>query len=123
MNRNLKSHHTEIEFETVKLMIELYCRGVHVETRGLCDTCYELLDYAKRRLVRCPHAENKMPCDECETHCYREPYLSRIKEVMRYSGPRMLHRHPILTMYHFLDGRRKEPLGYERPAAKRKPQR
>jgi hypothetical protein len=29
---------------------------------------------------------------------------------MRYAGPRMMFRHPILTLYHFLDGRREEPL-------------
>ena len=29
---------------------------------------------------------------------------------MRYSGPRMLFRHPVLTIYHFIDDGRKEPL-------------
>jgi hypothetical protein len=30
----------------------------------------------------------------------------RVKEVMRFSGPRMLLRHPILAIRHLLDGRR-----------------
>jgi hypothetical protein len=38
----------------------------------------------------------------------------QVKAVMRYAGPRMLYRHPILTLFHFLDGRRKEPLRQER---------
>jgi hypothetical protein len=34
----------------------------------------------------------------------------RIREVMRYAGPRMILRHPILAIWHLLDGRRQEPL-------------
>lgn len=29
---------------------------------------------------------------------------------MRYAGPRMLYRHPILALQHLFDGLRKEPL-------------
>jgi hypothetical protein len=28
---------------------------------------------------------------------------------MRYAGPRMLFRHPIMTLRHMIDGRRKVP--------------
>jgi hypothetical protein len=28
---------------------------------------------------------------------------ARIKEVMRYAGPRMLYRHPILALWHQWD--------------------
>jgi hypothetical protein len=31
----------------------------------------------------------------------------RVREVMRYSGPRMLTRHPVLAVAHLVDGRRK----------------
>jgi len=34
---------------------------------------------------------------------------SRIKTVMSYAGPRMIFKHPILAIYHVLDGRRKPP--------------
>lgn len=33
----------------------------------------------------------------------------RIREVMRYAGPRMCYRHPFLTFCHFLDGTKKKP--------------
>jgi hypothetical protein len=33
----------------------------------------------------------------------------QIKQVMRYAGPRMLFRHPILTIRHFIDARRPPP--------------
>jgi hypothetical protein len=29
---------------------------------------------------------------------------------MRYAGPRMLYRHPIMTLQHMIDGRRQEPI-------------
>lgn len=31
----------------------------------------------------------------------------QIKAVMRYAGPRMLLHHPILALFHMLDGLRK----------------
>ncbi|NIP33651.1 MAG: hypothetical protein GWN18_01835, partial [Thermoplasmata archaeon] len=33
----------------------------------------------------------------------------RVREVMRYSGPRMLLRHPYLAIAHLRDGRRRPP--------------
>jgi hypothetical protein len=33
----------------------------------------------------------------------------RIREVMRYAGPRMPLRHPILSIFHFIDGKRPAP--------------
>jgi len=32
----------------------------------------------------------------------------KIREAMRYSGPLMTFRHPILALFHVLDGMRKE---------------
>jgi hypothetical protein len=29
-----------------------------------------------------------------------------VREVMRYSGPRMLKRHPVLALAHLVDGRK-----------------
>jgi hypothetical protein len=34
----------------------------------------------------------------------------RIRNVMRYSGPRMVYRHPVLALFHMVDGRRKKPI-------------
>ena len=33
-----------------------------------------------------------------------------MKQVMRYAGPRMLWRHPILAIRHLLDGQRPLPV-------------
>ncbi|MHC4758277.1 MAG: nitrous oxide-stimulated promoter family protein, partial [Planctomycetota bacterium] len=74
----------------------------------LCPECKHLLDYAKNKLTNCPFAPHKGPCSKCSIHCYKPEYRTRIIEVMRYSGPRMLTRHPVLAVDHLLSGRRKQ---------------
>lgn len=90
------------EKRTVEVMIQIYCKGHHRCGRKLCVECDELLDYAKKRLDKCPFQENKTPCGICSIHCYKGSMRDRIKAVMRYAGPRMLARHPVLTFHHVL---------------------
>jgi hypothetical protein len=110
----MAAEHSRIsrEKKTVKVMIEIYCKKHHqpkkISTSKLCSECSELLDYAQKRLTKCPFQENKTTCAKCSIHCYSEPQKTRIKEVMRYSGPRMLGRHPILALHHIFDKFRKE---------------
>ena len=52
-------------------------------------------------------------------HCYKPDMRQKVRQVMRYAGPRMMLRHPILAVRHMLDGKRKAPpLPKRRPAAK-----
>jgi predicted amidophosphoribosyltransferase len=101
----------ERERRTIEAMIGIYCRGQHRQCGELCPECRELLDYARLRLARCPFQEQKTTCANCPVHCYKPAMRERVRVVMRYAGPRMLFRHPGLTLYHFLDGRRKQPVG------------
>jgi hypothetical protein len=94
------------EKRTVRAMIGIYCRSRHGERRGLCAECSELMQYAECRLDACPFEAEKTACARCPIHCYRPTMRARIKEVMRYAGPRMLWRHPILAMWHWRDSRR-----------------
>jgi hypothetical protein len=98
------------EEKTVKAMIRLYCRGRHKTHNGLCGDCDNLLHYARRRLDKCPFQEGKTSCGNCGVHCYKPDMREKIRDVMRYSGPRMLYRHPLLSFYHLIDGMRKEPV-------------
>ncbi len=91
-------------------MIERYCQDVHRQRIKLCSQCEELRTYALKRLEKCPYQEGKTTCVQCPTHCYRKDMRERIREAMRYAGPRMLFRHPILTLFHVFDGRRKTPV-------------
>jgi hypothetical protein len=98
------------EKKTVEAMIRLYCADHHGAAAELCESCAELRDYALGRLMRCPFQEGKTTCTRCPVHCYRPAERERIRIVMRYAGPRMIRRHPILALWHLLDGRRDEPL-------------
>ncbi|MEN8163906.1 MAG: nitrous oxide-stimulated promoter family protein [Acidobacteriota bacterium] len=98
------------ERSTVLKMISLFCRGHHGSTESaLCDQCESLNRYVLARLERCPFGDDKPVCDRCPIHCYRPEIRVQIKRVMQYSGPRMFLRHPILTVYHFIDAHRTPP--------------
>lgn len=97
------------EKQTILVMSRIYCRGHHGMAVGLCGECAALLDYARRRLDTCPFQEEKPACNHCQVHCYSARMRERVKVVMRYAGPRMLLRHPVLSLYHLLDKRRAPP--------------
>ena len=94
------------ETTTIHKMVELYCRNHHREN-SLCTDCQQLLDYAEKRTRSCPFGKDKPVCADCPVHCYKPEMRKRIREVMRYSGPRMIYRHPLLAIRHLLDKRLK----------------
>ncbi|MGN6555534.1 MAG: nitrous oxide-stimulated promoter family protein [Verrucomicrobiota bacterium] len=98
------------EWRTMTLMIRIYCRGQHGCGDKLCVDCQQLEDYAAVRLDRCRFGTEKPTCATCPVHCYQKLRRDQVKAVMRYSGPRMLWRHPILSLFHWLDGFRKAPV-------------
>ena len=97
------------EWRTVRAMIHTYCRGIHRSVDGVCPSCAELMDYAERRLEKCPFQEEKPPCAGCPIHCYQPIRREQVKAVMRYSGPRMILSHPILALRHWLDSFKEAP--------------
>ncbi|MFX0205147.1 MAG: nitrous oxide-stimulated promoter family protein [Candidatus Hodarchaeota archaeon] len=95
------------EKKTVNAMIRIYCKGKHKSKENICSDCRELQRYAFERLNKCRYQENKPTCANCPIHCYKPSMRKNIRAVMRYSGPRMLRKHPILAFGHIIDGRRK----------------
>ena len=91
---------TKIEETTIEKMIGIYCGNKHDSADNLCDDCRELLTYAISRINKCPH-HPKPKCSACTTHCFNTSHREKIKQVMKYAGPRMLVRHPILAVKHF----------------------
>jgi hypothetical protein len=99
------------EARTLEAMVDICCAVRHGAPGGRrCEACAEFLDYALLRLARCPFQEGKTTCANCRVHCYRPDMRERARETMRTAGPRMPLRHPVMTLRHFLDGWRKEPL-------------
>jgi hypothetical protein len=97
------------ERKTVEAMIDLYCHGQHETSNGLCPHCSALRDYARQRLEKCPFQQGKTTCAKCPVHCYKLDKRQQIRTVMRYAGPRMLYRHPLMALQHLVDGLRDEP--------------
>ncbi len=87
------------EARTVRAMMRIYCRDHHGGD-SLCPDCQALLEYSEKRVSRCPHGIEKPNCKDCPIHCFREPQRSEIHAVMRYAGPRMLGKHPIMALHH-----------------------
>jgi hypothetical protein len=93
-------------------MIDLYCLKNH--GGNLCDDCNELKSYAVQRLINCPFGENKPVCSNCTVHCYKPDMRQRVRDVMRFSGPRMLFKHPYLAIMHLLDEKINKPLSHHK---------
>ena len=99
----------EREKELVTEMIALYCHGNHGTAKGhLCPECQELTDYARARSDKCPFMESKTFCFNCRVHCYQPKMRERIREVMRYAGPRMLFHHPVTAVWHVIETNREK---------------
>jgi hypothetical protein len=110
------------EWRTMQAMVEIYCRGhdhAAVAGAGLCAECGGFLDYAARRLEKCPYGPIKPTCAKCPIHCYKPQPREFARQVMRYAGPRMLLRHPWLSLTHFTDKARR----VEHPMAARRERR
>jgi len=101
------------ERKTVEAMINIYCHGKHGTRGELCAECGEVLDYANKRLEKCPFQEGKTTCGKCFIHCYKPAMKEKIRVVMQYAGPRMISRHPVLALFHFIDGFRKEAIRHK----------
>jgi Nitrous oxide-stimulated promoter len=81
-------------------MVGMYCESHHKAEKGLCQECIGLADYARMRLDKCTFGEKKPACAKCTIHCYSPSMRDKVSAVMKYAGPRMIAKHPILTLLH-----------------------
>ncbi|MDF7680134.1 nitrous oxide-stimulated promoter family protein [Enterobacteriaceae bacterium ESL0689] len=96
------------EKRTIQKMILLY---QHRSPDAIADAeHYQTLnDYADKRLDKCIFGEQKPACKQCPLHCYQPAKRDEMKQIMRWAGPRMIWRHPLLTVLHLLDDQRPVP--------------
>ena len=87
----------EKEKRLIPVMIRKYCRGRHGTKGEVCEECRQLTEYALFRLGKCPFKVNKK---FCSFHCYKPDMREKIKDVMKYAGPRMIFTHPIFAFKH-----------------------
>jgi hypothetical protein len=96
------------ERRTFQLMTQIYCRKKHSCADELCPECAGLLAYALERIDKCPFQEAKPTCRTCPVHCYKKDKRAEVRRMMAYSGPWMVLYHPILTVQHYWDERKKK---------------
>lgn len=107
-NRTLAAAEREINLGRDRATLEaigaIYCKGhhggaAHGDGGSLCAECAEVVAYAMARTEKCPnHHEGN--CKDCTIHCYAGEMRDRVKAMMAYSAPRMLLRHPVMTVRH-----------------------
>jgi len=110
----------EKDLKTLALFISLYCEHQHAgaekrvpELKGmdvgtiagrpveLCADCRKLLMHAFVKRSHCP-MDPKPACKHCPNHCYHENYRDQIREVMRFSGKKMLLGGRLDYLFHLL---------------------
>jgi hypothetical protein len=85
-------------------MTGIYCSDHHgTGTGNPCEECRDFLAYAEQRLLKCPYGQEKPTCAKCPIHCYKRVQKEQARVIMRYAGPRMMLRHPWLSLLHLVD--------------------
>lgn len=84
------------------MMIRLYCQK-RLKLNTIPAEYEELTEYAFRRLDSCKYGDKKSACKKCPTHCYKPAMREKIREVMRWAGPRMIIYSPIAAIRHLLN--------------------
>lgn len=104
--------------------VALYCQGRHAKKQKaivighgkierciaplslrLCDECAKLFLYAASKRFICPY-HPKPACKDCEAHCYGETHRNKIREIMRYSGMRMILRGKVSYIKKFFQNKK-----------------
>lgn len=66
----------------------------------LCLDCAELLEYGMQKRAVCP-LEPKPTCRSCRIHCFSAEYRQKIREIMAYSGRKMILRGRLDYLWHY----------------------
>jgi hypothetical protein len=96
------------DLKTVARFIDVYCRFKHKNAQKslvqlkthdvstiygrelhLCRDCRKLLAHAFVKRSRCPFDPKPM-CKKCPDHCYAPAYAARMREVMKFSGRKLV---------------------------------
>jgi len=112
------------DLKTLVKFIQVYCRHRHgdadksaAKVKGydlksiagkepvLCSDCAKLLAHALVKRSRCP-LDPKPACAQCPEHCYHPTYRAQIREVMKFSGRKLVLSGRLDYLYHLLFLRR-----------------
>jgi hypothetical protein len=91
------------ELKTIELMINMYCRDNHNQENAPCAKCQEIYIYSCEKIRNCKLGSKKTTCAKCSIHCFKPGSRDAIRRIMRYSGPKMIFKHPVLAVCHLFD--------------------
>lgn len=92
-------NHKEMDILTLRNLFGIYCRKNHAPEKGvLCSSCQSELKYAVHKTKICTEKDMGKTCSECRVHCFEPEHREKIREIMRFSGPRLMWSHPLLSM-------------------------
>lgn len=111
-------HHHLKDLRILADFIRVYCHARHTTApRNACELPPELVRYYRRGLLLCPECagllthgirkrrscplEPKPACKQCRIHCYGKEYRAKIREVMAFSGRRLLLRGRLDYLWHY----------------------
>ena len=98
--------------------IQLYCEKRHADRERpefelpremqahsrkkffLCKECAELTSHGIKKRRNCP-LDPKPSCRKCRIHCYSGDYRTKIREIMAFSGRRMVMRGRLDYLWHY----------------------
>lgn len=108
---------TKLQKKDIKLIgkfVEVYCAGKHAAVERspfslpeglgrclMCSECAEFMSYAVTRRLKCPLEAEKPTCKHCRIHCYGKQQRDKIREVMAYSGRKLMMRGRLDYVWHY----------------------
>jgi len=112
---------TAAQIQDLKILadfIELFCHARHDRSmvgertipgilqqgerspKTICVECADLLAHGMKKRALCP-LDPKPTCKSCHVHCYTPEYRQKIREIMAYSGRRMILRGRLDYLWHY----------------------
>jgi len=67
----------------------------------LCAGCSAFMDYAVKKRLNCPLEAEKPNCKRCRIHCYGPEQRTLVKQIMAWSGRRMILRGRLDYLWHY----------------------
>lgn len=67
----------------------------------LCPDCTAFLQYAVKKRLCCPLEAEKPTCRRCRIHCYAPQQRALVKQIMAWSGRKMIMRGRLDYLWHY----------------------
>lgn len=68
---------------------------------SLCPDCASFMAYAVARRLSCPLEAEKPSCKHCRIHCYAPQQRALVRQIMAWSGRRMIMRGRLDYLWHY----------------------